>query len=96
MWPQPSSVGGRARLPGAKQIGLEKPRTGPLRGIERTLDLSYGLTPIVLIRQYDPTADYSALRACFVELQTWEQSLEPRLPAPEEAADPYLAEVFRN
>jgi GNAT superfamily N-acetyltransferase len=51
---------------------------------------------MVLIRQYDPTADYSALRACFVELQTWEQSLEPGLPAPEEAADPYLAEVFRN
>ena len=83
-------------MPGAKQIGLEKPRTGPLRGIERTLDLSYGLTPIVLIRQYDPTADYSALRACLVELQTWEQSLEPGLPASEEAADPYLAEVFRN
>ena len=51
---------------------------------------------MVPIRQYDPTADYSALRACFVELQTWEQSLEPELPAPEEAADPYLTEVFRN
>src|SRR6516165_8926443 len=51
---------------------------------------------MVLIRQYDPTADYSALRACFVELQTWEQRLEPGLPAPEEAADPYLAEGFRN
>jgi ribosomal protein S18 acetylase RimI-like enzyme len=51
---------------------------------------------MVLIRQYDPTVDYPALRACFVELQTWEQSLEPDLPAPEEAADPYLAEVFRN
>src|SRR5262249_45773951 len=51
---------------------------------------------MVLIRQYDPTADYSALRACFVELQTWEQGLEPGLPAPEDAADPYLAEVFRN
>jgi GNAT superfamily N-acetyltransferase len=51
---------------------------------------------MVLIRQYDPTVDYSALRVCFVELQTWEQSLEPGLPAPEEAADLYLAEVFRN
>ena len=51
---------------------------------------------MVLIRQYDPTADHSALRACFVELQTWEQGLEPGLPAPEDAADPYLAEVFRN
>ena len=51
---------------------------------------------MVLIREYDPTADYPALRACFVELQAWEQSFEPGLPAPEEAADPYLAEVFRN
>ena len=51
---------------------------------------------MVLIRQYDPTVDYPALRACFVELQTWKQSLEPDLPAPEEAADPYLPEVFRN
>ena len=51
---------------------------------------------MVLIRQYDPTVDYPALRACFVELQTWKQSLEPGLPAPEEAADPYLAGVFRN
>jgi hypothetical protein len=51
---------------------------------------------MVLIRQYEPTADYSALRACFVELQTWEQSLEPGLRALAEAADPYLAEVFRN
>src|SRR5215467_3028113 len=51
---------------------------------------------MVLIRQYDPTADYSALRACFIELQTWEQNLEPGLPAPEDAADPDLAEVFRN
>ena len=51
---------------------------------------------MVLIREYDPTADYPALRACFVELQAWEQSFEPGLPAPEEAASPYLAEVFRN
>ena len=51
---------------------------------------------MVLIRQYEPTADYSALRACFVELQTWEQSLEPGLRPPEEAADPYLVDLFRN
>jgi GNAT superfamily N-acetyltransferase len=51
---------------------------------------------MVLIREYEPTADYPALRACFVELQAWEQSFEPGLPAPEEAARPYLAEVFRN
>ena len=48
---------------------------------------------MVLIRQYDGT-DYSALRTCIVELQAWENSFEPGLPAPEEMADPYLAEVF--
>jgi GNAT superfamily N-acetyltransferase len=52
--------------------------------------------PMALIREYDPTTDYPALRTCFIELQAWEQSFEPGLPAPEEAADPYLAEVFRN
>jgi hypothetical protein len=52
--------------------------------------------PTARIREYDPTTDYPALRKCFIELQAWEQSFEPGLPAPEEAADPYLAEVFRN
>jgi ribosomal protein S18 acetylase RimI-like enzyme len=51
---------------------------------------------MVIIRDYNPAADYPALHACFVELQAWEQSLEPALPAPEDAADPYLAEIFRN
>ena len=51
---------------------------------------------MVIIREYNPTGDYSALRACFVELQAWEQGFEPGLPAPEDAADPYLAEIFRN
>jgi ribosomal protein S18 acetylase RimI-like enzyme len=51
---------------------------------------------MVIIRDYDPAKDYPALRACFVELQAWEQGLEPGLPAPDDAADPYLAEVFRN
>ena len=51
---------------------------------------------MVIIRDYNPAGDYPALRACFVELQAWERSLEPRLPAPEDAADLYLAEVFKN
>src|SRR6516164_7291231 len=51
---------------------------------------------MALIREYDPITDYPALRTCFVELQAWEQSFEPGLPAPEEAADPYLAELFEN
>jgi len=51
---------------------------------------------MALIREYDPATDYSALRACFMELQEWEQSFEPELPPPEKAADPYLAEVFKS
>ena len=66
-----------------------------LGAVELTLYLSFGFT-IVLIRDYDPTADYLALRSCFVELQAWEQSFEPELPPPEKAADPYLAEVFKS
>jgi GNAT superfamily N-acetyltransferase len=49
---------------------------------------------MVHIREYEPAADYPALRACFVELQSWERRLEPALPEPELAADPYLAEML--
>ena len=49
---------------------------------------------MVLIRPYDAAADYPALRACFVELQTWERGFEPALPAPEDAADPYISEIL--
>ena len=33
---------------------------------------------------------------CFIELQAWEQTFEPGLPTPEEAADPYLVEGFQE
>lgn len=46
------------------------------------------------IREYDPAADYPALRACFVELQAWERQFEPSMPEPEDAADPYLADML--
>ena len=36
------------------------------------------------------------LRTCFIELQAWEQTFEPGLLAPEEAADPYLVEGFQE
>jgi hypothetical protein len=67
-----------------------------LGAVECTLYLSKSDLLMVLIREYDPTADYPALHASFVELQAWEQSFEPGLPAPDEAAGPYLAEVFRS
>ena len=47
-----------------------------------------------LIRKYDPAADYPALRACFIELQGWERQFEPSMPEPEDAADPYLADML--
>jgi ribosomal protein S18 acetylase RimI-like enzyme len=46
------------------------------------------------IRAYDPAADYPALRACFIELQAWERQFEPSMPRPEDAADPYLADML--
>lgn len=46
------------------------------------------------IREYNPAADYPALRACFVDLQSWERRFEPSMPEPEEAADPYLADML--
>ena len=49
---------------------------------------------MVVTRQYDASADYPALRACFVELQAWERGFEPALPAPEDAADPYISEIL--
>src|SRR5215813_2048557 len=48
------------------------------------------------IRAYDPAADYPALRACFIELQTWERQFEPSMPRPEDAADPYLADMLER
>src|SRR5215831_12311275 len=47
-----------------------------------------------LIRTYDPASDYSSLRACFLELQAWERQFEPSMPAPQDAADPYLADML--
>ena len=48
------------------------------------------------IRPYDPAADFPALRACFIELQTWERQLEPALPEPEAVAEIYLAAMLED
>jgi ribosomal protein S18 acetylase RimI-like enzyme len=48
------------------------------------------------IRTYDPAADYPSLRACFIELQTWERQFEPSMPRPEDAVDPYLADMLER
>ena len=43
------------------------------------------------IRDFDAARDREALRRCFVELQDFERTLDPRLPAAEQIADAYLA-----
>src|SRR5262249_18044866 len=35
-----------------------------------------------------------SLRACFMELQAWERQFEPSMPAPQDAADPYLSDML--
>jgi GNAT superfamily N-acetyltransferase len=49
---------------------------------------------MVRIREYDPASDFPALRACFVELQSFERRLEPARPEPEAIADAYLAAML--
>jgi ribosomal protein S18 acetylase RimI-like enzyme len=51
---------------------------------------------MVHIRQYDPAADYPALRTCFVELQAWERQFEPSMSRPQDVADAYLADMLKR
>jgi ribosomal protein S18 acetylase RimI-like enzyme len=50
----------------------------------------------VAIRDYAPTRDAAALRACFVELQEAERALEPGLPEAEGIAELYLARLHER
>jgi ribosomal protein S18 acetylase RimI-like enzyme len=45
------------------------------------------------VRQYVPEYDHASLRACVVELQEYERSLEPQLPDGDSMADAYLADL---
>ena len=45
---------------------------------------------MVEIREYDPTRDHDAVRACCVELQEFERGLDPRMPPGDLIADAYL------
>jgi ribosomal protein S18 acetylase RimI-like enzyme len=47
----------------------------------------------VRVRPYDPACDGAAVVACMVELQDYERSLEPALPAGVAVADAYLAHL---
>jgi len=43
-----------------------------------------------VIREYDAATDAQSLRACFVDLQEFERTLEPDLPSGAAVADAYL------
>lgn len=48
------------------------------------------------IREFDPGRDREGVRARFVELQDFERSLDPRMPAGADVADAYLDLMFRR
>ena len=48
----------------------------------------------MIIREFDPNKDFDGLRRCFVELQDFERRLDPRMPAGDDIADPYIADTL--
>lgn len=48
------------------------------------------------IREFDSSKDLPAVRSCLVELQDFEQGLDPRRPSGEQSADAYLDWMFRH
>ncbi len=46
------------------------------------------------IREFDAARDHESLRSCFIELQEFERTLDPRLSPAEQIADAYLALMF--
>lgn len=48
------------------------------------------------IREYDSSTDFEELRRCVIELQDFERTLDARLPAGEEIADEYIAEMLQR
>ncbi|MCG8589869.1 MAG: GNAT family N-acetyltransferase [Proteobacteria bacterium] len=48
------------------------------------------------IREYDPSRDGPAVRACFIELQDFERSLDLRMPPGSDVADAYLERMFQR
>jgi ribosomal protein S18 acetylase RimI-like enzyme len=50
--------------------------------------------PQVEIREFDPSRDRAAVRACFIELQDFERGLVPGMPAGEQIAAAYLRMMF--
>ncbi|MGH9323423.1 MAG: GNAT family N-acetyltransferase [Vicinamibacteria bacterium] len=48
------------------------------------------------IREYDAARDREAVRNCYIQLQDFERSLDPRLPPGERIADASLEEMFTH
>ena len=51
---------------------------------------------IHMIREYQPGQDTPSLRECIVELQEFERSIEPALPAGTAMAEAYLAYILQH
>jgi GNAT superfamily N-acetyltransferase len=49
---------------------------------------------VVIIRDFDPSRDGTALRDCFIELQNFERRLDPGMPEGSTIADAYLNRMF--
>jgi ribosomal protein S18 acetylase RimI-like enzyme len=46
------------------------------------------------VRTYDEARDYSGLRRCVIELQSFERNLDPRLPEGSDIADEYIDDLL--
>jgi len=51
---------------------------------------------MIEIRDFEPLSDREPVRTCFVELQDFERSLDPRMPPGEQVAGAYLDLMFRR
>jgi uncharacterized protein (TIGR00290 family) len=73
----------------------------PVRGGERVRRDGFVFADLRLddpprVRDYDPSRDAAALRACVIELQEFERRLEPDLPPGERMAGPYLERLHER
>ena len=50
----------------------------------------------MLIREFDEHKDLNALRACVIELQDFERSLDPRRPSGVDIVDAYIPKLLER
>lgn len=51
---------------------------------------------LLLIRKYDEKTHLAGVRACLIELQEYERSLDPRLPSGAEIVDDFIPRMFHR